>query len=107
MLDPAALESAVRLQERTFLLLKWLGTAIDRGVVRFDTAHRYATEGESAADWIAEHFANLPVRCRPASRRFAWNPRGGRKRDFKLKAEEILAGERRVAERIASFEPAP
>jgi hypothetical protein len=67
--DDAQLEKALAIHEAAYGLLKWLGGAIDRGFVALTTAHRYASDAESAAAWIAEHFENIPPECRPAARR--------------------------------------
>ena len=55
----------MELQRRSYELMVWLGQAVRRGFVSFDTAHEYATAAESARDWILEHWANIPPRCRP------------------------------------------
>lgn len=68
MLDPARLEEAIDLQRRSYALLRWLGDAIPRGFISFDTAHEYADSAESALAWISEHFDNLPHAARPTSR---------------------------------------
>jgi hypothetical protein len=67
MLDRARVEEAVELQRRSYELMVWLGQAVRRGFVSFDTAHEYATAQESARDWILEHWANIPPRCRPTA----------------------------------------
>lgn len=67
MLDSVRLEEAIDLQRRSYALLKWLGEAIPRGFISFDTAHQYTDSAESALAWITEHFDNLPRAARPPS----------------------------------------
>src|SRR5262245_34214653 len=69
MLDRARVEEAVELQRRSYELMLWLGQAVRRGFVSFDTAHEYAAAADSARDWILEHWANIPPRCRPTASR--------------------------------------
>lgn len=65
MLDRAEIERAVALQETGYQLLRWLETAMDRGFIAPETAHRYASMEESARAWLNEHYLNLPPAARP------------------------------------------
>lgn len=65
MLDREEIYRAVDLHRRSYKLLRWLGTAISKGFVRFDRAHEYMDEAGAAKDWIEYHFLNLPPSCRP------------------------------------------
>lgn len=65
MLNREELVQAVNLQRRSYNLLRWLSTAISKGVIRFDRAHDYMDESEAAEDWISEHYLNFPPNCRP------------------------------------------
>ena len=58
---------AVDLHRRSYNLLRWLSTAVSKGVIRFDRAHDYLDEAEAAKEWIEGHYLNLPPDCRPAS----------------------------------------
>ncbi|MBL8858787.1 MAG: hypothetical protein JNL28_09800 [Planctomycetes bacterium] len=68
MFDPAQLQEAVEIQNRGYRLIRWLGDAIDRGVVTFTTAHHYTSDSAAAAAWIDEHFQNVPSDARPHAR---------------------------------------
>jgi hypothetical protein len=65
MLDPKELARAVDLQQRSYLLLKWMGEAVSKGLIRFETAHAYSTFPEAAEKWIEAHYMNIPPRARP------------------------------------------
>ena len=58
-------ERAVNLHRKSYNLLRWLTTAVTKGVIRFDRAHDYLDEAEAAKDWIERHYLNLPPDCRP------------------------------------------
>ena len=62
------LEAAVETHRACYALLKWLGSALDRKFVGPKAAHGYLSDAQAAAEWISEHFENLPADCRPASR---------------------------------------
>jgi hypothetical protein len=68
MFDEAELEEALELHRRTYLLILWVGNAIQRGFIRFERAHEYSTVSEAAEAWLAHHFLNLPVDARPLER---------------------------------------
>ena len=65
MLQPDSLSKIVDLQQRSFLLLKWLADAIGEGFIRFETAHDYSSMPAAGEAWIREHYLNLPERLRP------------------------------------------
>ena len=65
MFDRAELELAVDLHARAFNLLRWVSTAISKGIIQLDGAHDYLDESEAAREWIERHFLNLPPSCRP------------------------------------------
>ena len=67
MLKRDEILQAVELHRRSYKLLRWLSTAIDKGVVGFARAHDYMDEAAAAEDWIKEHYASLPASCRPAT----------------------------------------
>lgn len=66
MFDRAAIERAVDLQRRSYELLKWMGEAVRRGFIRFDSAHACATLPEAAQVWIERHYRDLPRAAQPA-----------------------------------------
>ncbi len=66
MLNGQDLEHAVDLQKRSHLLLTWMGKAVGKGLVQFETAHDYSTLPDAAERWIAEHFMNILPDARPA-----------------------------------------
>ena len=65
MLDLDEVKLAVALQAQSYQLLKWLGTAINRGFIKFDRAHEYLDAADAARDWLEVHFHNLPEAGRP------------------------------------------
>ena len=65
MIDRTALTEAVEIQQRSYRLIQWLAQAISRGFIRFDRAHRFASEAEAAAHWFGEHLENFPPDARP------------------------------------------
>ena len=54
MIVGEALREAVEIQQRSYRLIRWLAKAVQGGVVRFDQAHRFATEAEPALNCSAE-----------------------------------------------------
>ncbi len=62
------MRNAVEIQQRTYLLLKWLNAAIERGFVSVGSVRKYVSDSTIAAEWLNEHYLNLPDECRPASR---------------------------------------
>ena len=67
MLNRDEVHRAVNLHRQSYNLLRWLTTAVSKGVIRFDRAHDYLDEAEVAKEWIERHFLNLPPDCRPES----------------------------------------
>ena len=65
MLNRDELQRAVNLHRKSYNLLRWLTTAVSKGVIRFDRAHDYLDEAEAAKEWIERHYLNLPPDCRP------------------------------------------
>jgi hypothetical protein len=61
------IDRAVDLQRRSYNLLRWLSTAISKGIIQFDRAHDYLDAAAAAQEWIESHLLNLPPNCRPAS----------------------------------------
>ena len=66
MLDRQAIAKAVSIQRKTYRLLKWMETALEKGFVSTKAAHRYTTATDAVVQWIDEHYWNLPPDCRPA-----------------------------------------
>ncbi len=65
MFNKDELKRAVRTQQRTYRLLKWMNSAMDKGFISPETAHEYTTASEVAQEWIEKHFYNLPDDGRP------------------------------------------
>lgn len=65
MFQAHAIERAVDLQRRSYHLLKWLASAVDRGFISTYDSHEYATLPEAARAWIDRHYADLPPAARP------------------------------------------
>ncbi len=58
---------AVDLHQRSYNLVKWLGTAMKKGFIQFNRAHEYMDMDAAAKEWIENHLLNLPPNCRPES----------------------------------------
>lgn len=67
-MNETELRNAVEIQQRTYLLLNWLNSAIERGFVSVGSVRKHVSDSTIAAEWINEHYLNLPDECRPASR---------------------------------------
>src|SRR5262245_34446574 len=65
MLDAREVTLAADLHRRSYNLLRWLATALDRGTVSFDRVHQTMDAAASAKDWMELHFHKLPSTCRP------------------------------------------
>jgi hypothetical protein len=68
MLVEEEIREVVEIQRRTYRLLLWMNTAMEKGFVSFSRAHSYSSDAEAAVDWIDEHFENLPADARPSDR---------------------------------------
>jgi hypothetical protein len=55
----------VDMQQRAYLLLKWMAKAVAEGFVSFKTAHEYSTLPDAAEGWILGHYLNIPDKARP------------------------------------------
>ena len=64
LLDQQQLGLAVEMQAKSYALLKWVGQAVDSGLLTFQTAHKYSTLPQAAADWIEKHYLNIPAAAR-------------------------------------------
>lgn len=64
LLDQQQLGLAVEMQAKSYALLKWVGQAVDSGLLTFQTAHKYSTLPEAAANWIEKHYLNIPAAAR-------------------------------------------
>ncbi len=67
MIDSEKLQQAIDLQQRSYLLLKWLSDAVTNGFIQFETAHAFSSLPNAASAWMAEHIQNLPPETRPAT----------------------------------------
>jgi len=66
MLEHAELRLLVDMQHRSYLLLKWMATAVSDGFINFETAHDYATLAAAAEGRIRGHYLNIPESARPS-----------------------------------------
>lgn len=64
LLDPQQLDLAVKMQAKSYALLKWVGQGVSSGLLSFRTAHEYSTLPHAAADWIDKHYLNIPDAAR-------------------------------------------
>lgn len=60
MLIASEIEKAVMLQEKSYILLKWVADSIRRGIIDFTSAHRFSDLPSAAFDWMVQHYENLP-----------------------------------------------
>ncbi len=68
MLDARMIERLLEAQRRSYRLLLWMGTAVDRGLISLDAAaHVGSTPPERAQRWVTRHHQNLPADARPTS----------------------------------------
>ena len=68
MLPPDDLTLAIDIQSRSYKLLRWVATAIEKGFIPATRAHEYADVAASAFDWIDQHYLNFPAETRPERR---------------------------------------
>lgn len=66
MLDQQELSRAIDMQQRSYLLIKWMASAVQGGFIDFQVAHTYSTLPEAARGWISTHYLNIPTDARPA-----------------------------------------
>ena len=66
MIPSDQLEQAISIHERSYRLLKWLASAMNKGFMPAAGAHDACTGGEAALAWIERHYLNLPTGCRPS-----------------------------------------
>jgi hypothetical protein len=64
LLDPQQLDIAVKMQAKSYALLKWVGQGVSSGLLSFRTAHEYSTLPHAAAHWIDKHHLNIPDAAR-------------------------------------------
>lgn len=55
----------LELQNRSYELFQWVGSAVRRGFISFDAAHTYSSAPEAAEAWIQGHYLNIPAAARP------------------------------------------
>jgi hypothetical protein len=67
VIDKDELERAVSIQQRSYKLLKWVGSAMELGFISPESAHDYTGASDAAVQWINRHYLNFPPDCRPES----------------------------------------
>ncbi len=65
MLDEHAIRRAVEIHAKSYKLLLWLESAIERGFISVKAAHDFTTFTEATQAWLEEHYANVPANARP------------------------------------------
>lgn len=65
MLNQLEMRRLIDMQQRSYLLFKWMAKAVSEGFVNFETAHDYSTLPEAAEGWILGHYMNIPDNARP------------------------------------------
>jgi hypothetical protein len=66
MIDMLELRQVLLLHERTFALLRWVGSQLQRGSLDLSHVHTNMGIGEAAEDWIRRNLGNLPGEVRPS-----------------------------------------
>jgi len=56
---------AIDLQARSYELLQWVSSAIEKGFISFKAAHHYSSISSAAEEWITRHYQNLPEAAKP------------------------------------------
>jgi len=114
MFDREKMEFAVDVQRRSCKLLRWLDTALEKGMsITEKEALRLAGEGATSEDVaLATYGSQLLARVEGRSsgpavlalwREFAWNKSGSPKKHFKLEAEAIMDAETRLKKKLISM----
>ncbi len=62
------IRQAVRLQEKSYRLLRWVGRQLKSGALKFDQIHQAMSMGEAARQWLGRHWDSLPQDARPERR---------------------------------------
>ena len=65
MFDSNDLQCVVGLQQKSYVLLKWVNEALRAGSLSFGAVHEAATLSEAATDWLRRTEASLPAAVRP------------------------------------------
>lgn len=65
MFDQHELRRAIQLQQKSYKLLKWLKTAVNRNAVPVERAHDALDSGSAARYWIEVSLPGLPPGARP------------------------------------------
>jgi hypothetical protein len=65
MLNRERLILAIDIQSRSYRLLRWIGTALDKGLMPIGRAQQHSNTPEAAIAWIGENFQLLPQEVQP------------------------------------------
>ena len=71
MIDMSKLQGVLFLHEKTFVLLRWVGSQLQRGSLDLSHVHTSMGIGEAAEDWIRRNLDNLPCEVRPSQEELA------------------------------------
>jgi hypothetical protein len=59
------LSKAIEMQQKSYLLLQWIDSAMEKSFISPKSGHKYISMAEVAKEWIEEHYLNIPQKCRP------------------------------------------
>lgn len=133
LLKVTEIEKAVMLQQKSYLLLKWVADSIRSGFIDFTSAHNISDLPSAAFVWMEQHYENLPVsdheqkelvclvtygydlldRMRGIAngpgvlalwRGFAWSLQGSPKKKFTLTADRIMSAQASILATNASLQ---
>ena len=65
MFDSEELEQVVTLQQKSYLLLRWVNDALRGGTLNFNQVHAAADISVAAKEWVGRHFHSIPTDARP------------------------------------------
>jgi hypothetical protein len=55
----------IDLSEKSYALLKWVGSSLKRGFLKFDVVHEAVQISEATKDWLIRHNDQIPKNYRP------------------------------------------
>ncbi|GIW95439.1 MAG: hypothetical protein KatS3mg110_3480 [Pirellulaceae bacterium] len=65
MFELDEIRRVVELHEKSYRLLRWVGSALETGTVTFNYVHVAMSASDAAKEWLRRHFANIPGDLRP------------------------------------------
>ena len=101
MLFREQVEHTVRPQACGYQLLRWLEKALAAGFISPEAAGAYATSEDAAYAWLDKHYSRVAGAASLAlSATFAWTAQGSPKKGFVLVADDIMAAQKVLTQRL-------